>query len=253
MGHLIQIVGQQFGRLLVEARAVNDKEGKPQFTCLCACGRRVIVRGKQLRSGRTQSCGCFQSARTRQALTKHGMAYTSTYESWSSMLGRCNNPNDQSFRNYGERGISVCEEWKDFRNFLSDMGARPKGKTLDRKNVNGPYSPQNCRWATPLEQANNKRNTRLLTLNERTMSLADWARELGFTQQMLSQRILSGLTDYQALTKPKRTPQTITLNGKTMTPNAWAKLLGLPTVTVYWRIRKGWPAERVLSKVTPHD
>lgn len=145
-----------FGRLkTIEYGGITDKGA--QWYCVCSCGRNVVVRGDSLTSGNTKSCGCLQRSRASKANLTHGQTSSPTYLSWAAMLGRCNNPNNNRFYTYGARGIKVCKRWKGFENFLIDMGERPKGKTLDRVDVNKGYSLKNCRWATRKQQANNKR------------------------------------------------------------------------------------------------
>jgi hypothetical protein len=163
---MVDLTGQQFGRLSVLSFA-GRKAGRTTWLCLCSCGERCAIRGSDLTSQHTTSCGCvlseFCRARTgvKHPRFKHGAACgysrSSTYFSWQAMLARCNNPTAPNFADYGGRGIRVCTRWKKFENFLADMGERPEGKTLDRKRVNENYTSSNCRWATPKEQANNRR------------------------------------------------------------------------------------------------
>lgn len=134
---------------------------KAFLTACVWCGKEKIVSATNLRTGRGASCVCNIS-KVMQGNTnalKHGMVDSPTYTSWYAMWGRCNNPNDSRYEDYGGRGIQVCERWKRFQNFLEDMGFRPDGKTLDRKDVNGNYEPGNCRWSDSFEQAANKRKT----------------------------------------------------------------------------------------------
>lgn len=157
----VDYTGQRFGRLLVTEKASRKtKSGNSIWLCLCDCGKKKEVVSSCLRSGDTTSCGCLQrelmSARTR----KHGHSVgktSATYNSWASMVFRCANPNYYQFDNYGGRGISVAPEWLDFVQFLADMGERPSGKTLDRVDNEKGYFKGNCRWATPKEQAANRR------------------------------------------------------------------------------------------------
>ena len=121
--------------------------------CVCDCGVISNVFLKNLRSGGSTSCGCHRLT----AQTKHGMYKTKTYHSWRAMLTRCNNNHHVRYDRYGGRGIAVCDEWLEFENFYRDMGERPEGKTLDRINNDANYSPRNCRWATPKEQAQNRK------------------------------------------------------------------------------------------------
>src|SRR3990172_8859973 len=119
----------------------------------------------------------------------HGMRKTSTYEVWASMKQRCLNPGALRFKDYGGRGIRICERWMRFENFLTDMGKRPAGRSLDRKNNDGGYSRENCRWATRTEQMNNTRRTRLISFRGKSFSLTQWAKKMGIKYTTLWMRI----------------------------------------------------------------
>jgi len=161
---MIDLTGKSFGRLVVRERAGADKGGHARWRCLCLCGRETIVEGGSLRRGDTASCGCIAIERGRdQGLSniRHGHStdggHSPTYHSWHAMTQRCTNPKHKGYPNYGGRGIKICERWRKFSNFLADMGERPEGKTLDRKDNDGNYEPGNCRWATYGEQNSNQR------------------------------------------------------------------------------------------------
>ena len=137
--------------------------------------------------------------------TKHDEQPTPTYMSWGLMRGRCLNPKDTNFANYGGRGIRVCERWNSFPLFLEDMGERPRGTTLDRIDDNGHYEPGNCRWATPKEQSNNKRTNRLVTAGGKTLSIAQWAELSGLGWSTISLRLKRGIpADIAVSAPPKR-------------------------------------------------
>jgi hypothetical protein len=151
-------IGETYGRLTtVERQRANE----PRVVCRCACGTIKAVAIKSLRSGQTKSCGCMALRWAVAHRRGHGMTGTTEHRIWKGLRSRCLNPNDKSYANYGGRGITVCERWNSFEAFFADMGPRPNGLTLDRVDNDGPYSPDNCRWATRHEQRVNRRPVRL--------------------------------------------------------------------------------------------
>lgn len=153
------ITGKRFGYLVVIRRGRNYRTSAT-WICRCDCGTEKEIRGHDLRSGHIVSCSC-QRNRNRNRRT-HGMSRTAEYKAWRDMLARCARPTNKSFKNYGGRGIKVCQRWRDrFENFLADMGRKPSPElSIDRINNDGNYKPGNCRWATLKEQNNNQRPRR---------------------------------------------------------------------------------------------
>lgn len=154
---LVIETGDTFGSWTIVGEACRTPCGRRRFTCKCACGSTRDTNLVHLVSGRSRDCGCGRKATLSMVKATHRMVGTPTHQSWRAMVQRCRNVNHASYKNYGGRGISICPYWREFDNFFTSMGARPLGKTLDRIENNGNYEPGNCRWATPIQQARNKR------------------------------------------------------------------------------------------------
>ena len=160
MSALKDITGQVFSYLTVIKRFGSNKGGNATWLCACKCGIEVVVLGNELRNGHTKSCGCYGAEARKISLTTHGKTKTKEYGVWRGMRERCNNRKHVYWKNYGGRGIKVCERWRNsFSNFLDDMGNVPPGKTLDRIDNDGDYEPNNCKWSTREEQEANKRKS----------------------------------------------------------------------------------------------
>ena len=202
------LTGQKFGRLTVISFAGQRKRRRNYWNCLCECGETTVVSRDALVFKTTQSCGCLHRERTSAACLMHGRAHKkdATYQAWKAMHGRCNNPKNKRFPDYGGRGISVCDRWNDFEAFVTDMGDRPEEKkSIDRIDNEGNYEPVNCRWADDFEQANNKRTNHALTHDGITLNLSQWIRRMGISKSAIYSRIKRGLPTEEILSlKPWR-------------------------------------------------
>lgn len=190
-----QLVGQTFGRWTVLRHAGVTPHRMVQWLCRCSCGNEAVVLAMNLRKGASLSCGCLKVERAtthgHTSRIKYGHS-SETYRSWTGMMARCYRKTDPEFKNYGNRGITVCPEWHEFERFLLDMGLRPPGTTLDRRDVNGNYTRDNCRWATALEQGENRRTNHVLTIGGISKHIAAWAREWNLEESVIANRIKRG-------------------------------------------------------------
>lgn len=186
--------GQVYGKLTV-VEPIGHKGTQILWLCQCECGNTTEVVGGDLQKGSTVSCGCKRA-------NARGLCKTTEYTSWKEMKRRCYNPRFREYHLYGGRGIVICDRWIEaFTNFLDDMGNKPFPEaTVERKDVNGPYSPENCVWASPMEQGANMRKNVMLTLNGETMHLRAWARKLGIQHGVLRHRLQLGWPIEKVLT-----------------------------------------------------
>ncbi len=208
----VEMVGLRFGRLLVVSdlglRPRKGGDSNRWWLCQCDCGKTTETSTTNLRKGVTRSCGCYGAERRREtsiaALTKHGHAKAGArrveYNVFKTMHARCYNPNNRKYPSCGGRGIIVEPRWHDYENFYLDMGARPSSQhQIERSNNDGNYGPDNCYWATPSEQARNRKSNRLITINGETHCVAEWAEISGVNQYALLARVNAGWPDRRLL------------------------------------------------------
>ena len=206
MRKIDDLTGKQYGYLTVLEFA-GTKNRNAIWKCRCKCGKETIVDGCKIKSGRTKSCGCLISETTTLRSYKHGGTHTRLYGIFSAMLNRCKNPNNNNFKDYGGRGIKVCQEWDDssafplFREWAMAHGYNDT-LSIDRIDNDKGYSPDNCRWVTAKIQSNNKRNNVIITYGGETKTITQWAKETGILRDTLQYRIEAGWPIEAILTKP---------------------------------------------------
>lgn len=203
------VIGKTFNFLKVvslqEIRRFKSGGTERYYKCVCECGNETVVGISNLRCGMTKSCGCLQLKKA----TSHAGSYTPEYRVWIAIKSRCFNRSTAGYKNYGGRGIKVCDRWKDsFENFHADMGDRPEGMTLERIDNDGDYCPENCRWATRKEQANNRRTNKTYTYKGKTLNMKQWAEHLGVSYDLIKNRLKRGWGVKRAFeTPPNRSNQ----------------------------------------------
>ncbi|WP_303984632.1 hypothetical protein [Niallia circulans] len=200
--------GERFGRLIAVEQKLRNKKGMLLWTCQCDCGNKTNKLAVELNNGNTRSCGCLRDELKIKNATKHNMVNTRIYNIWTTMKQRCYNKNNQKYKNYGGRGITVCDEWLDkangvlnFYNWSKRNGYNDK-YTLDRINVNGNYEPNNCRWVDMVTQQNNRRNNTLITINNITKTSAEWEKEYNLRSGLVGERYRRGWTGEELLKNP---------------------------------------------------
>lgn len=207
------LTGQVFFRLTVKSYAGKVRSGTA-WNCLCACGSHVVAVGSAMKSGNTKSCGCLHrevaALRATARNYRHGHYKANDllhfeYRTWNAMISRCYNVRYRQYKDYGGRGIKVCERWlESFENFYADMGPKPSPKhSLDRIDNDGDYCAENCRWATRIQQVRNSRHNHLISFGGETLCLSEWADRIGVHTSSLWSRLKSGWTIERTLTTPK--------------------------------------------------
>lgn len=188
----VDLTGQRFGSLLVLGFSHVDKTRSTHWFCRCDCGKEIVLKGNNLRTGNTRSCGCLARKTVGDRSRTHGECKSRLYRIWSALNSRCTNAHfEDVFKNYGGRGIQVCDDWKTYETFREWALASgyEDGLSIDRIDVNGNYEPSNCRWATQREQCRNKRNTVWVEFNGSKKPLTEWCDELKLPYRIIYQRL----------------------------------------------------------------
>lgn len=196
------MIGKRFGRLIIINKEDPGRKGESRYNCRCDCGNFKIIYQSQLKRGKTKSCGCLQRESSRKVRYIHGMSNSKLFNSWRGMIGRCNNPKNINYKNYGARQITICNEWATFNNFRiwAISHGYVEGLTIERKDNNGNYCPENCTWATKERQCNNRRNNKIITFDNRSQTLSDWSKETKISRNTITKRLKSGWPIFEALT-----------------------------------------------------
>lgn len=254
---LTYVPGDRHGMLTV-VEEVGGSSNKRLVRCKCDCGNEVVIRGAGLWNGNNKSCGCLHEKHTKEfganKEQKHGMAGTRLYKIWSGMKYRCSTVANPAGKNYAQRGITICDEWKTFEPFCGWAleNGYADGLSIDRIDVNGPYAPWNCRWVGAKQQQRNKRDTLYVEINGEKTSLKEYCETNGLVYIKVYYRIYKlgwPVEEAVGISEHKRKgDRLLTIRGETKTVTEWAKKNGIDRDPVYLRLMKGWDAERAVSE-----
>lgn len=251
MPKAIDMTGRRYASITVVGESVRTRDGGRKWFALCDCGKTFEAAGAKIRSGEVITCPPCSKERVRRARTKHGLKWSAEYRIWTHIKSRCYNEKVPAYKHYGGRGISMCDRWRaSFENFLADMGPRPTSDhSIDRfPDKDGNYEPGNCRWATEVEQQNNRRNNRKITIGGQTKNMCQWADENGLRREAVYKRLKRGKVEESIIAKSK-TAVKISFNGIEATIPEWSEITGIKTGTLYYRINDhNWPIEKALTK-----
>lgn len=237
-------IGQKFGRLTVVKRIENRKSGHSAWLCKCDCGNYKEVTTCHLKDNHTKSCGCLKN--------KYNAKSKRLLNIWRNMLERCDNSNRNDRKYYHDKGITVCEEWRDYKKFeeWSFDNGYADNLTIDRIDENGNYEPNNCQWITMREQQRKKLGNIWIEYNGETKILTDWAREYGINRATLQSRLEMGYTFDEALKKKPRINRTsivVSYNGEEMNITQLSEKLGVSVSLISKELKKGIVIEEVIK------
>lgn len=249
MSNRADMKGKRFGQLIARHPIGKKKNGNIVWLLECDCGEAKEADGYDVRSGKIISCNKCGAERTRLASVTHGMSNTPEFSTWDGMKSRCYNKNVTHYSKYGGRGIKVCQRWlESFENFYADMGQKPSGDhSIERRDNDGDYSPDNCIWATAREQALNRKTNVYLTINDTTRTMIEWSEISGVSLGRIWSRKKAGYSG-EDLINP-RYIGSLTFRGITKTQKEWSEITGIKKSTIAMRINKyKWPIEKTLTK-----
>lgn len=254
-GAFRDLTGQKFERLTAISKVEGRRKKGTYWLCRCDCGNYVEVYSGNLTNGRQKSCGCY--SKDHPSRRTHGMRKTRLYNTWSKMKDRCNNPNSNRYEYYGGRGIKLCDEWQRFEPFYkwAMENGYSDSLTIDRIDVNGDYTPTNCRWTDIVTQMNNMTTNVRFMYNGKNMTISEIARETGFPKDLLYSRLEKGYSleeslKYQAGELPWDPPNSryITWNEKTLNMDQWARELGMRPGALRYRLNEAkWSIEKAFT------
>ena len=206
MPKLIDITGHRFGNLTVIGQGERTKNGRIRWSCLCDCGNKTLTFAYDLKNGKVVSCGCYHRESLTVRNTTHGGSNTRLFRVWCGMRERCSTPSCKAYANYGGRGISVCDEWNDYAVFYkwAVSTGYEDGLSIDRIDSNGNYCPENCRWATSTEQANNTRRNVKIAYKGVSHTISEWSKIFGIKYTTLYMRLQRGMSIEKAFRNPTK-------------------------------------------------
>lgn len=255
------LTGQRFGKLVVISEAEpyyppNSNKRHRRWLCQCDCGKTSIAFQGGLLNGETKSCSCLRRENVGRKKNIHPCSHR-LHSIWSGIKDRCFNPNSPEYKNYGGRGITMCDEWSNnidgYDNFY-EWAVRhgyEENLTIDRIDVNGIYEPSNCRWATFKEQQNNRTDNVYVIFNDKKQTIAQWAEELKINENTIRARLRHGWTIEEAFSNKQRigyrTAKKYEYGGLVMSMAEWADYLGVSKATLESRRCKGWPIEKIFE------
>lgn len=246
----IDMTGVRYGSITAISAAGPSNGAKIKWLCRCDCGCDFVTCGGKIRSGEVISCPSCSRERVRLDRVTHGKRKTDEYRIWTHIKSRCFNPKVPSYKNYGGRGITMCDKWREsFDSFISDMGCRPStDHSIDRINNDGNYEPGNCRWATRKTQMNNTRVNRLIQIEGETKTMTQWADVIGVCREVVYKRLKRGIAGAELLDQIHEV-DLFTLDGVSASIKEWSLITGIKRATLYWRINsQKWPLSRALTE-----